>query len=185
MPAAIHMPEARRQARFQLGRPGMNIEDVLAPGRIMESLARRAARGHKPAQKMLLEFVPALCDAEDRYLYPELLKHRAPGAQHAWLLPFGGEHEQMLHLIEQIGEAPAMRNDPMLRALQWLVLRHVRAEREWLQDALGGEPLPDDAKLGRFVEQIRPLLARARQAMEAPPSGERLTGGATPAAAAA
>jgi hypothetical protein len=164
----------------------MKIEDVLAPGRAMESLARRAARGHKPAQKMLLELVPALCDAEDRYLYPELLKHRAPGVQHAWLLPFGGEHEQMLHLIEQIGEAPAtMRNDPMLRALQWLVLRHARAERQWLEDALAREPLPADSKVGRFVEQTRTLLARAHQAMESPPSGERPAGSAKAAKAAA
>lgn len=126
---------------------------------------------------MLLAFAPALCDAEDRYLYPALLKHRAPGLQRAWLLPFSGEHEQMLHLIEQVEQSPAsVRSDPMFRALQWLAIRHARAEREWVQDALTRRPLADDARLERFVEQTRPLLARARDAMAAPTGSERMAG---------
>lgn len=145
----------------------MMIEEILAPGRSLEALVRRAARGHKPSHRMLLELTPALCDAEDRLLFPELLKMRASGLERAWLLPFGGEHEQMLQIVEQLNAAPtAARDDPMFRAMQWLVARHVRAEREWLLDALTCQPLPDEHRLERFVEQTRPLIERAQRVMD-------------------
>jgi hypothetical protein len=147
--------------------PRIMIEAILEPSRVLESLTRRAARGHRPAHRMLLALTPAFCEAEDRLLYPELLKSRTSGAQRAWLLPFGGEHEQMLQIVEQLNRAPAAaRDDPMFRALQWLVVRHARAEREWLQDALTRQPSPDPGRLARFVEQTRPLLDRARSVME-------------------
>jgi hypothetical protein len=142
----------------------MKIEDILAPGRALESLMRRAARGHKPSYRLLLELTPALCEAEDRLLYPELLKARASGLERAWLMPFGGEHDQMLQIVEQLNVAPpSSREDPMFRALQWLVARHVRAEREWLQDALTREPLPDGRKLARYVEHTRPMVERVQK----------------------
>jgi hypothetical protein len=171
---AIHMPIAAERARIRLARLSM-IEDILAPGRVLESLMRRAARGHRPSLRTLMELTPAICAAEDRFLYPELLKAGGTGAQRAWLLPFASEHEQMHQLVEQLGRAsPApKRDDPMFRALQWLVARHTRAEREWLQEAVTRQPLPDVGRLDRFVEQTRPLVDRALQTMAGGRTGER------------
>jgi hypothetical protein len=148
----------------------MDIDALLEPGRVMESLMRRAARGHKPAKRLLLEITPALCDAEDRLLYPELLKLRFPGVDAAWQLPFDCEHEQIAQLIDQLRATSAARDDGLFRALQWLVIQHLREEREWLREALSQDPPPDPARLERYLEQTRPLVQRGRALLDGQPA---------------
>lgn len=139
--------------------------DLLAPGRALEALARRAARGHRPSWKLLLEQLPQVIEAESRWLYPALLHRQPGGARRALLMPLTGEHEQMLDLIETLASRPAARNDPMVRALQTLLLLHVRSEREWLEHAIRSHPHPlrQETAIARYLAQCAPLLERTRR----------------------
>jgi hypothetical protein len=134
------------------------IESILAPGRALESLARRAGRGHRPAWQLLLRHLPLVVGAENRWLFPALLHGHAGGARRALLLPFGGEHEQMLDLLEHLARVPVPHRDPMFVAAQSLMLRHARTERRFVEAALAGAARPDASRLARFVERCRPLL---------------------------
>jgi hypothetical protein len=138
-----------------------NIEDILAPGRALEAILRRAARGHRLAWRALIDHTPTLIDAETRWLFPALLNRRPGGARRAWLLPFAADHEQMLELLEHLARTPARRADPMFRGAQWLMLRHARDERAWLQRALAEHRALDDAPFARFVAHCRPLVEAA------------------------
>jgi hypothetical protein len=138
-------------------------DDVLAPGRALESLVRRAARGNRAAWRLLMRHGPRFIEAECRWLYPALL-HRSPGGAHrAQTIPFAGEHEQMLELFELLARSPAERLDPMFRAAHWLVLRHSREERRWLEELLAARRPRDDAALRRFVAHCRPLVEGLRR----------------------
>jgi hypothetical protein len=134
------------------------VEDIVAPGRALESLLRRAARGHRPAWRLLLAHAPIVIEAESRWLYPALLHRRPDGARRAWLLPFAAEHEQILEVLEHLKHSAAGRADPMFRGAQWLMLRHARSEREWLVKALSDHRKLDDPALRRFVQRCRPLV---------------------------
>ena len=134
------------------------IDDLLAPGRALESLVRRAAHGHRLAWRLLLRHTPDVIRAETRWLYPALLHRRPGGAQRSLLLPFHGDHEQLLELVEQLSRSPNGRADPMFRAMQWLLLRHTRAERQWLVQAVAVQGPRDESGFARFVARCRPLL---------------------------
>ncbi len=153
------------------------IESLLAPGRALESLMRRAASGNRAAWVLLLEHAPRVIDAERRWLYPALLHRRPGGAHRAALMPFDGEHEQMLELIEHLARVPSGRADPMFRAMEWLMLRHARSERRWLERAIVEHPRHDDPALARFAARCRPVvdaLARlAAPAVRATPDAPR------------
>ncbi|RPH45451.1 MAG: hypothetical protein EHM87_06315 [Burkholderiales bacterium] len=134
------------------------IEAILAPHLALESLVRRAAHGSRPALRLLIDHGPRVIEAEGRWLYPALL-HRLPGgAQRVQMLPFTAEHEQMLELIGHVAAGGSGLSDPMFLALQWLVLRHGRAERRWLEAAIAADRPRDDTALRRFVVHCRPLL---------------------------
>jgi len=147
-----------------------SIDEILDPGRSLETLVRRAARGHRPAWRLVHEHAPGVIRAEDRWLYPTLLHGRPGGAGRAWLLPLGGEHEQMLELLEQIGAGPPGRLDPMFIAFQSLLLVHLRSERRWLESAWREHPAPDALALARFVAACRPLVAQTRRLRAAAPA---------------
>lgn len=133
-------------------------EDLLAPGRALESLVRRAARGNRAAWQLLMRHAPRVIDAESRWLYPALLHRRPGGAHRAHQLPFAGEHEQMLELFEHLAHSPAGRLDPMFRAAEWMLLRHARSEREWLEAAIAAHRPRDDPAFARFAAHCRPVL---------------------------
>jgi hypothetical protein len=119
---------------------------------------RRAARGNRAAWALLLEHAPRVIDAERRWLYPALLHRRPGGAHRAALMPFDGEHEQMLELLEHLARSPARRTDPMFRAMEWLMLRHARSERRWLERALAEPRVRADPALARFATRCRPVV---------------------------
>jgi uncharacterized membrane protein len=74
-------------------------------------------------------------------------------------------------MIEQLRLAPlSPRNQALFRALQDLVIRHVRHEREWLSQALRSDKPLDTARLDRYVEQARPLVERARTVLDNAPA---------------
>lgn len=139
-------------------------DELLAPGRALESLARRAAHGHRPAWKLLLDHLPRVIDAESRWLYPALLHRHPGGARHALTMPLTGEHEQMLDMIEVLASGSVIRSDPMVRALQSTLLLHTRGERAWLARALRAHPHPlhADTAFGRYLARCAGLMERAR-----------------------
>lgn len=144
------------------------IEDLLAPGRAIESLARRAARGNRAAWRLLAEHLPKVIDAERRWLYPALLHRRPGGANRSALLPFDGEHDHMLELVEHVArETSGTRVGPhasggptgaMGRALEALLLRHTRHERRWLETTLASHRPQDESALARFVARCKPVV---------------------------
>ncbi len=137
------------------------IDDLLAPGRALESLMRRAARGNRAAWALLVEHAPRVIDAERRWLYPALLHRRPGGATRAALMPFDGEHDQLLELLERFAHAPAPvpgRADPGMRAIEWLMLRHARSERRWLERAIAEHRPRDDPAFARFAARCRPVV---------------------------
>jgi hypothetical protein len=148
------------------------VDPFLAPGRALESLMRRAASGNRTAWALFLEHAPAVIDAERRWLYPALLHRRPGGAHRAWLLPFDGEHEQMLELLEHLARVPAARCDPMFRAMEWLTLRHARSERRWLERAIAEHRPHDDPALARFAARCRPAVEAVARLAKAGASGE-------------
>jgi hypothetical protein len=149
------------------------IDELLAPGRALESLMRRAASGNRIAWRLLLEHAPGVIAAERRWLYPALLHRRPGGAHRTALMPFDGEHEQMLELLERLAHAPpAGRSDPMFRAMEWLVLRHARSERRWLERALAEHRPRDDPALARFAARCRPVVEAVARLARPPAAGD-------------
>lgn len=145
----------------------VTLEDLLAPGRALESLTRRSAHGHRPALRLLLEHAPAVIEAEERWIYPALLRRRPGGVRRSWLLPHAGEHEQILELLGHLSRGGSPRLDPMLRAAQWLLLRHARSERAWFEAVLSvPRPRLEDRAFTRFVTACHPLVATMRALQE-------------------
>jgi hypothetical protein len=151
------------QARGSLGEGMPSIDDILEPGRALETLVRRAARGNRPAWRLVQEHTPRIIMAENRWLFPTLLHRQPGGAGRAWLLPLGGEHEQIVELLDQVGPTPAGRLEPMFVAAQSLLLAHLRSERGWLASVLPRSRIQDDTALGRFVAACRPLVAHTHR----------------------
>ena len=159
----------------------VTIDDILAPGRALELLSRRAARGHRPALRLLLRCAPVVLEAEERWLHPVVMKARPGGAGGAWRMSHDGEHEQMLELVARVARGPTGRADAMFRALHGLLLRHLREEREWLVATIAQHGAADEQAFARYVAQCRPVLA-AVAALGAPGSTDRadLRSGAAP-----
>jgi len=134
------------------------IDDILAPGRALEALARRAARGQRPAMRVLIAHLPAVLEAEDRWLFPALLRRRPGGARRAWQMSFDAEHEHLLDLLARLAHGPLGRSDALFRAVHTLLLRHVREERAWLAAAHAAHDRLDDPAFARYVAHCRPLL---------------------------
>jgi hypothetical protein len=145
------------------------LHDLLLPCRTLESLARRAARGHRASWSQLLRHLPRIIEAEHRWLYPALLHRHPGGARRVLTMPLTGEHEQMLDMIETLASRTAPPHNPMARALQATLLQHARSERTWLERVLRSHPVPlrTDTALARYVAHCAPMLAQARDAMAA------------------
>ena len=138
------------------------VDDLLAPARTLEALARRAARGHRPAWRLLFEHLPAVIRAETRWLYPALLGRQPGDATRAWLLPASGEHEQILDLFERVGPHPPGPRDAMFVAALSTLRAHLRHERAWIGTELERRgPGVDHAALARYLAACRPLAEQA------------------------
>lgn len=138
----------------------IDLERLLAPGRALDALVRRVARGDHAAWRLLTGHAPGVIDAETRWLHPALLR-RLPGSPaHAHLLPFGGDHEHVLEWLERLSASRCGGTSPMFRGLQWLMLGHGRAERRWVERAWrqAGPALHADPALQRFVDRCQPLV---------------------------
>lgn len=142
------------------------IDSLTAPGHVLMALLRRAARGHRGALRGVLVHLPALLDAEERWLLGDLLRSARETERRRVLRAHLDEHERIRVMLDAL--ARTRPGSPecgvIIAVLSSTLATHLRAEREALQVLATGGPAPS-SRLARYMAETGDLAVRVAHAL--------------------
>ena len=152
--------------------PASAIDLLLAPGRALESWFRRASRGERGARQVLMDTLPGLLEAEERWLLqltepvirtaPRRRRNPAASVDDAHsngLMRHLHAHDAIRDLLD--GMRASRPNSPeasvLLRVARGAVCAHLREERHALLRVSRSSGIVLTPRLQRYVRYARAL----------------------------
>jgi hypothetical protein len=146
------------------------LEQLMEPGWMLQRLVRQAERGHRAAHRFMLQVLPGLLDAEERWLVRDIgrlgtlasaglpLNSTVAGLRvdSPCLLPLTSHlqaHEELRDLLDwQRTLAPDQAASAAVTKLVCTPLsQHLRAERAWLKSLASTVAIPWSSRAQRFL----------------------------------
>ncbi len=129
-------------------------DELTAPGREVEAQLRLALKGSKPACRRVLDSLPALLVAEERWVLSELGKCGAEDIE-GHLARHVEAHDRLRAVLEQMchpGRADA-DTAALLRILDAMLQSHLRDERSLYEAACTQGWLTPSSPIARFARR--------------------------------